>query len=172
MYGKDYYTSDREPPQAFVRRLKQFDSTLECAWNQKRGIFEILRIKDPKTMAEFHAAKINEPYDMVLECAETMQTRILDQDGVECAMRVPKDPGDWVFRELAKRDTWRMDGGIEGAGEKFMAGIRAVDAQKDVVMGQQIMDRREEGHGALCRDLNIARARVPIGVNGTRGWRR
>lgn len=166
MYGKDWYTEDKKPPEGFLRRLKGFDPALVCAWNAKRGIFEILRPRDPETVKVMAAQGTFEPYDVVLECAETRGTKILDAEGVECAVRVPKDPSDWVFQELRKRDTWQA--GVADSNAAFMEHFRQVDAEKVANRNAFFEAHQEEGYAAVCRDLNVARTRVPIGVTGYR----
>lgn len=172
MDGPEIYTNDRKPPGDFLRRLKAFDPDLTCKWNHKRGIFEILRPKDPVTLAALRAQGTNEPWDMILECAETLDTEILDADGIICRMRLPKEPGDWVFPKLKSMDSWSHPGGIEGANRDFIANADRLFEEKRAMRRALHEANLEEGHIAICRDLNIARARVPVGVHGTRGWRR
>lgn len=166
MYGKDCYTEDRKPEEHFLRQLRTFDADLVCAWNNKRGIFEILRPRSPDTVSAMHAQGFHEPYDVVLECAITKETKILDAEGVECAMRVPKDPGPWVFHELRSRDTWHD--GVQVSNRQFMDEFRRVDAVKLAERQSFFEAHQEEGYAAVCKDLNVARRRISLGINGLR----
>lgn len=167
MYGKDWYTEDRKPEVQFLRQLRNFDSDLVCAWNQRRGMFEILRPRSPDVVTAMHVQGVHEPYDVVLECAETKNTKVLDRDGVECAMRIPKDPGPWVLQELRKRDTW--DAGVNQSNEGFREHFRQTDLVKNAERNAFFDAHAEEGYAAVCKDMNIGRKRISFGVNGLRG---
>jgi hypothetical protein len=166
MYGKDCYTEDRKPEEHFLRQLRSFDGDLVCAWNNKRGIFEILRPRSPDTVTAMHAQGFHEPYDVVLECATTKNTKILDAEGVECAMRIPRDPGPWVFHELRSRDTWQP--GVAKANEAFREHFKQTDLVKAAERHAFFDAHSEEGYAAVCKDLNVARRRLSFGVNGLR----
>lgn len=164
MFGYDYYTADRVPPPGFVERLKKLEPGLECAFNAKRGMFEILRPRNGKDVDALHEMKIHDPYCVVFECEETVTTPVLNAQGETCAMTRPKDPGEWVIKRLVAMDTWRT----KGWADEFAKGQRGYWKRLDAERDARNTQRAEGMAHAMRKDLNYAQPRVIIGVNGTR----
>lgn len=164
MFGYDYYTSDRVPPSGFVERLKKIEPGLECAFNAKRGIFEILRPRKGDDVEALHELQVHDPYCVIFECEETTTTPILNAQGETCAMTRPKDPGDWTIKKLRAMDTWKDSGWVDEFSEGQKNYWKGLDDQRDA----RNTARAEGMAHAMRKDLNYAQPRVVIGVNGTR----
>ena len=164
MYGHDYYTTDRVAPAAFVERLKKIEPGLECAFNAKRGIFEILRPRTHEAVASLHELQIHDPYVVILECEETTVTKVLNADGEMCAMTIPREPGEWVIKKLHEIDTWAVKGWVDEFAADQKGYWKGLKDQRD----KRNRSRADEMAFWMRKDMNYAQPRVSIGVNGTR----
>lgn len=164
MFGYDYYTADRVPPPGFVERLKKIEPGLECGYNAKRGIFEILRPRPRDVAYKMDEAGCHDPYAVIFECEETITTPVLNAQGEQCAMTRPKDPGEWTLKRLREIDTWATPNWADEFAEGQKGYWQGLKDKRD----ERNTARAEEMAFHMRRDLNYARPRVSIGVNGTR----
>lgn len=158
MYGQSYYTADRKPPEAFVRRLKELDPLLDAAWHGTKQEWHILRAQS----SQF------EPYSVVMECAEVHDHGILDAEGRRVAVRQAYELGDRVLKHLRDIDGWAGDR------EKFIDRIISKPNEE----GRQEKEKarkaksNESAHKmawALYRDLQIDKPKVAFGIGQFHG---
>ena len=158
MFGQDYYTADRKPPDAFVRRLKEIDPLLEAAWHGPKQEWHILRAQS----SQF------EPYSVVMECADVHDNGILGADGKRVAIRQAYELGDRILKHLHEIDGW------VGDREKFIDRIITdpnEDERKKKVAARKARSSAsaDKFASAIYKDLQITRPKVRFLMPGLQG---